>query len=252
MVRRETSIAADWFADAFDSLYPVVYAHRSIEAAAQEAAFAAACTGLGPADRALDLCCGAGRHMVHLAERTMSLTGLDYSPSLLALARRRGGSALRFVRGDMRALPFVGQAFDVVFNFFTSFGYFLEDSENVQAAREMGRVLHSGGRFLLDFLNAPQVRATLAPHTERRAGAYLVEEHRWLDERAARVNKRTIVKQDGAVVAAYEESVRLYTGAELTTLLAEAGLSAEQRFGDFAGGAWREDSPRLILAGTKV
>jgi len=56
------------------------------------------------------------------------------------------------------------------------------------------------------------------------------------------------VKQDGAVVAAYEESVRLY----LTTLLAEAGLSAEQRFGDLAGGAWREDSPRLILAGTKV
>lgn len=252
VVRRETSIAADWYAVAFDTLYPVVYAHRSTESAAAEAAFAAAKTRLGPGDRVLDLCCGAGRHMVHLAAHTSRLFGLDYSSALLASARSHVVPTSGLVRGDMRALPFGSRTFDVVLNFFTSFGYFVEEEKNQTAARELGRVLTAGGRFFLDYLNAGQVRATLLPHSERREGTYFIIEDRWLDEPAARVNKRTTVLQDGTVMAVSEESVRLYSVDELTGLLAEAGLTVEQRFGDFAGAPLREDSPRMILVGSKV
>jgi len=252
VVRRESKVAADWFADAFDELYPVVYAHRSVEAARDEAAFAAAYTGLTAGDRVLDLCCGAGRHMAHLGATAARVVGLDYSVPLLLMAREHLGARRALTRGDMRALPFTAGAFDVVLSFFTSFGYFLDEAEDCRAAREMARVLAPKGRFFLDYLNATQVCASLVPHSERREDPYMVVEDRWLDEAAARVNKKTAVLQDHETVAIREESVRLYTRPGLTAILADAGLRVEECLGDFSGGCLRDDSPRLILVGGKV
>ena len=115
----DTNIAEDWHQRSFGALYPVLYAHRNVEAAAPEAAFAAQRLGLRPDDRVLDLCCGNGRHMVHLLRHTPRVVGLDYSPDLLALASEQLGNSAGLVRGDMRAVPF-GAVFDAVTNFFTS------------------------------------------------------------------------------------------------------------------------------------
>jgi len=243
-------ISADWFAEAFGALYPVVYAHRTVEAAEPEAAFAVAQLRLRSSDTVLDLCCGNGRHMVHLAPRVRRIIGLDYSAHLLRLARERLGPAALLLRGDMRTLPF-REYFDAVANFFTSFGYFLDPEEDGAVARDIARVLKRGGRFFLDYLNPPYVASALLARSEREEAGYRIIEDRWIDARQRRVNKRTTVWQDGKVVAKTGESVRLYSKDELAALLGGAGLEIEAIFGDYAGTPLDDTQPRMIVAGHK-
>ena len=74
-------------------------------------------------DRVLDSACGPGLWAALLAEKVGprgKVVGLDFSPELLAHARRSAaadsrGSVRELVLGDLEALPFRGGAFDAVF-----------------------------------------------------------------------------------------------------------------------------------------
>ena len=239
-----------WYAAAFGRLYPRIYAHRTIAAAAPEAAFAAAELGLSQQDRVLDLCCGTGRHLVHLRGCAGCVTGLDFSAALLGLARAALGNGTALVRGDMRALPF-GCCFDAVTNFFTSFGYFARDTENAAVLGEVARVLRPGGRFFMDYLNPAQVRAGLVPESRREYGGLDIRERRWIDEAGQRVNKRIEVFEAGACVLDTTESVRLYALEELEDFFADAGLAIARVYGDYDGAPHGGGKPRTIIIGMR-
>lgn len=246
----EPSVEKDWYAHAFDALYPVVYAHRTVESATAESAFAIEHLQLCKSCSVLDLCCGNGRHMVHLLKHTPRVTGLDYSPDLLAIARRQLGPSGQLVRGDMRALPFV-EAFDALANFFTSFGYFCNESENLAVARGIARALKPRGRFFVDYLNPAHVVANLNPESRRFSEGFEICERRWIDTSANRVNKCTEVRRDGVLVNRSSESVRLYSETELRSLLDQAGLAVEHFFGNYNGAPVDETTPRQIIVGTR-
>lgn len=248
---KQATIAEDWFASAFNALYPVVYAHRTIEAAAPEAEFAARHLALAPCDRVLDLACGNGRHMVHLLRHSARVMGLDYSADLLRLARAHVGGKACLIRGDMRALPFRG-SLDAICNFFTSFGYFSDPAENAAAAREIARALRPGGRFFIDHVNEEHLAATLAPESERRHNGFIIHENRWIDPETRRVNKRTRVYSGADLAADSVESVQLYTLGEMRALLAEAGLRLRLVFGDYDGAPHGPEQPRMILIGDRA
>lgn len=250
MNRRDSKVSEDWYAGAFDALYPIVYSRRTIETAAPEAQFAARQTALCAADTLLDLCCGNGRHLAHLASRGRRCFGLDYSDALLRMARCSVPDATRLVRGDMRAFPFA-PVFDVITNFFTSFGYFTKDNDNQRVLHEMGRVLKPGGRFFLDYLNPPNVRHSLVPGTVREEGPYTIAEERWIDSQQNRVNKKTTVLLSGVFMASSGESVKLYEEADMRTMLNAAGLEVDAIFGDYTGDSPFEYSPRRIYVGHK-
>ena len=243
----QRSVPDDWYRHSFDALYPIVYAHRSVEAAAPEAAFAVEQLGLSRGDGVLDLCCGNGRHMVHLLRRTDLVAGLDYSRDLLDLARTNTGGGL-LLRADMRALPF-DSAFDVVVNFFTSFGYFPTREENLRVVHEVARVLKPGGRFFIDYLNAGFVTNTLVPESTREQGGHQIREHRWIDPERRRVNKNTVVSEDGHVIGQWGESVQLYGATEFVELLAQGGLEVDQMYGDYSGAPLDDTRPRMIAVG---
>jgi ubiquinone/menaquinone biosynthesis C-methylase UbiE len=84
--------------------------------------------------RVLDVACGTG----FLTRRLRgSVTGLDQSETMLAIARQRA-PGVRFVRGDGLALPFDDGAFERVFT-----GHFyghLQDEERAAFLAEAGRV----------------------------------------------------------------------------------------------------------------
>src|SRR5256885_5964949 len=60
--------------------------------------------GVAAGARVLDAGCGTGRYAAALAGHGYRVTGVDLAPDLVAVARRRGGSA-RFAVGDLSALP---------------------------------------------------------------------------------------------------------------------------------------------------
>ena len=245
------AIDAEWYRHGFGELYPVAYAHRSVEAAGPEVAFAAEQLNLQSGQRVLDLGCGHGRHLVHLAARGTKCVGLDYSAALLAHARETLAGAALLVRGDMRMPPFF-KAFDAVVNFFTSFGYFLDPEENLAVVRGVANSLVSPGRFFIDYLHADHVAAHLVAQSTRASQGYEIREQRWIDPAACRVNKITTVTSHGKAVDEWSESVRLYSRDQFCELLRQGGLTVDQLFGDYSGGPLNAASSRMIAVGHRA
>ncbi len=135
-------------------------------------------------------------------------------------------------------------------NLFTSFGYFRDDGEHGLVVRQVAEVLAPGGRFVLDYLNADQVRVALRPHTEEIAEfptAVLVR--RRFSEEGRYVVKEIEMRDAGR---SFQERVQLFSVAELTVLLETNGFRVVDRFGDYDGHAFTADSPRAILLGERA
>ncbi|HPO15566.1 MAG TPA: methyltransferase domain-containing protein [Candidatus Hydrogenedentes bacterium] len=245
------NIPQDWYATSFGALYPILYAHRTIEAAAQECTFALQQTNLSPDTHCIDLCCGNGRHLVHLARHTPWASGIDYSTELLRIARTTLANRARLIRADLRALPFQ-EKFDVAFSFFTSFGYFQTEEENLTAARNMVHTLKPGGKLFMDSFNPIYLEQHLLPHSERVQQGCRITEDRWIDSQTRRINKITTVHQDNTLTAQVGESVRMYALDELSEMFARTGLEIDRVFGDYGGQAFGDTQPRMILLGHRT
>jgi demethylmenaquinone methyltransferase/2-methoxy-6-polyprenyl-1,4-benzoquinol methylase len=114
-----------------------------------------ALAAIRPDERVLDLACGTGDLAFAAGAAAPLAVGLDFTPRMVHLARERArneGRHVKWLVGDMMALPFASGSFDVIT---TGYGF-----RNVpvldEAIREAARVLRPGGRlFSLDF-NRPQ------------------------------------------------------------------------------------------------
>jgi SAM-dependent methyltransferase len=96
----------------------------------------------------LDLACGTGNAALLAARQGARASGLDSSPRLIEVARRRAAAAeveVTFRVGDMQVLPFEDGAFDLVLSVFGLI--FAEDPR--AAFAELARVLRPGGRALI-------------------------------------------------------------------------------------------------------
>lgn len=244
--RGETE-ALPWFQAAFGALYPIVYAHRDDASAEGEARFAAEALGMARGQAVLDLACGDGRHLAALALRGLRAFGVDLSSVLLGRARSRG---LAVARADLRALPFLSGAFDHATCFFTSFGYFDTDEENVRVLREAARVLRPGGRFLLDVPDRAELERSLVPSSDFQREGFRMRCERVIE--GSRVRKKvSIANARGEEVARFVESVRVYALPELRAILDGAGFRVFREAGGF-GGAPIGRGDRYLLASERV
>lgn len=232
---------SEWFERWFGEEYLRLYPHRDEEEAERVVALLERLGVIGES-RVLDLACGAGRHLAALARRGATVTGLDLSMPMLRAAQRRG--CRRLIRADVRELPIPGGTCDTVLNLFTSFGYFDDDAEHARVIREVARVLKPGGWFVLDYLNAPQVRAGLVPRDERRVSSATIVQERRITDDGRFVVKTIHVSGDGR---SFMERVRLFARDELVALATDSGMTTDRVLGDYDGGAHHDASPRCIV-----
>lgn len=99
--------------------------------------------------RVLDVGCGVGAFLRLVADRGAEPFGLDASEALIDLARRRVPEADLRV-GDMGALPYDADTFDLV----TGFTSFFFANDMVEALREAGRVAKSGAPIVIQVWGA--------------------------------------------------------------------------------------------------
>ena len=149
-------------------------------------------------------------------------------------------------RADMRSLPFCTGSFGGLVNFFTSFGYFATEDENLQVVREMARVLRGGARVLFDYLNLDRELKKLVQRETRDTPMGLVQIERWFDKSDQSINKRITIGDKR-----YLERVRGYDLAEISAMFNSSGLTIGAAFGDFNGAPYEPSSPRLILVGRR-
>lgn len=101
---------------------------------------------------------GGARYVARYHEPDV-MTGLDYAPEAVALARRLNAdtATLNFETGDAEALPFPDGSFDIVINIESSHCY-----ANVSRfAGEVARVLKPGGWFSFADMRTPRMLASL-------------------------------------------------------------------------------------------
>jgi SAM-dependent methyltransferase len=138
----------------------------------QWASQVAAAARLLPGQRVLDVACGTGvlsREVAsHVGERGW-VVGLDPSPGMLAVARRRNPE-IAWREGTAEALPYPDASFDAVVSQFGLMFF----ADRLRALREMVRVLRSGGRMAIavwDSLDTMPPYAALVALLERLAGS---------------------------------------------------------------------------------
>ena len=247
---------SEWFVEAFRADYLDLYSHRNREDAARGVAFVRDLLSEPtlPDGPMLDCCCGAGRHLVQLRDAGLPAVGIDLSEDLLrhGLGEQQGG-VFPVARADMRQLPFDDGAFASAVSLFTSFGYFEDQTDDRSVLAEIARVVTTDGLYLIDFLNAPAVRAGLVPHSERDlpGGQRLIEDRR-IDEAANRVIKHARREWPDGSRREWTESVRLYGADAMELMLTDVDLEPIQRFGDFDRTRHHDASPRLIVIARRV
>lgn len=245
-------MASQWFASWFDSPhYHKLYGYRSDSEAARFVDALIERLRPSPTSDLLDLGCGAGRHARHLASKGFRVTGLDLAASSIAEARRFERPGLRFARHDMR-VPFGQQAFDVVFNFFTSFGYFDEPTEHARVVSNIAGSLRGGGRLVLDYLNVHAAEARQTPAETKTIDGVTYGLTRWSDARHF-FKRIEISETPGSQPLVYVEKVAKFTLPDFQAMFARQGMTIEDVYGDYALNAFDADaSPRLILVARRL
>jgi demethylmenaquinone methyltransferase/2-methoxy-6-polyprenyl-1,4-benzoquinol methylase len=110
--------------------------------------------------RVLDLCCGTGDLINHMARRAPSgvaLSALDFSPGMLELARKKlAGREVEFIEGDAAAMPFDSGSFGAVGTAFAFRNLTWKNPLRDAALAEVLRVLKPGGRFVIVETSQPR------------------------------------------------------------------------------------------------
>ncbi len=99
----------------------------------------------------LDVGCGTGTFALLAAARGARVSGLDASPTSIAIARERTPSG-NFAIGEMEELPYPEQTFDAV----TGFNAFQYAASPLKALQEARRVAKPGGQVAMVFWGRPE------------------------------------------------------------------------------------------------
>ena len=174
--------------------------------------------------RVLDLCCGTGDLALHLRRKaagSVEIFGLDYSPAMLEIARKKAERAtlpvarpIQFVEGDAGSMQFPDAHFDAVGIAFGFRNITWKNPIRDQALAEVRRVLRPGGAFVIVETSQPE------------NGVMRFGFHTYL---------RTVVAAVGGLVSgtgsAYrylaESAKRFFDAEEVSSMLATAGLETE-------------------------
>jgi demethylmenaquinone methyltransferase/2-methoxy-6-polyprenyl-1,4-benzoquinol methylase len=166
-------------------------------------------------DRVLDACCGTGDLAVADLRAGGDVTGLDFSPRMLERARRKS-EAVKWVEGDMLALPFEDGSFEAA-----TVGFGVRNVVDLEhGLAELARVLVPGGRVGILEITTPT--GLLAPFYRL-----------WFDRIVPLLGK---VLKGGEAYSYLPASVRRFPDKEaLAGLLRTAGFDGVE-YRTFAGG----------------
>jgi len=179
---------------------------------------------------ALDICCGAGRHVSVLKRHIPYVIGLDYSSEFLKAGMERDFSD-KLIRGNGHNLPLRSASFDLVTCLGNSLGYGKRGNDRMLAS-EASRVSRKGGYVVINATDPAYCRETLQPTA---AYEYETPKGRIVDLYQRKIQhdnllrcKQTTIK-DGQKVRILNYRIRLFEDRDMVQLGEHAGIECVGR-----------------------
>ena len=251
---RKKRRSKQWFEEIFDEDYLHTLPFMTPQQTEREVAFLLDALELPQGGRVLDIGCGYGRHAMEIAARGHRTVGLDLSLPLLIRATdaaRRVGVNVDFVHGDMRDMTFEGE-FEGAYCYFTTFGYF-DDDTNRRVAAGICRALKPGGRLVLDLINRDYLVGDLPTRVWWQGDGCVVLEEVDFNYFTSRLQvQRQIILEDGRQLE-QEISIRAYSLHEIGKVLHHAGFRVLEVSGslDLRGRFYGNESRQLLVVAEK-
>ena len=234
----------EWFESWFDTpYYHLLYSNRDYTEAENFITKLTQELQLPQSSKIIDLACGKGRHSVFLNKLGYDVLGLDLSQQSIEFDKQFENESLAFKVHDMRN-PIDSEPVNAVFNLFTSFGYFDNETDVRNVFQSVYNALKPEGFFVLDYLNEEFVTRTLVPETTiHREG---IDFHI-----SKKIEGRHIIKDirfeiDGEPKHFFEK-VKLHTLETIEHYASECGFERVKIWGDYQLNDFeKEISPRCI------
>ncbi len=237
--------STDWFASWFDTdFYHTLYKHRDDKEAQLFMTNLVAYLKLKKGAKILDLPCGKGRHSVFLNSLGFDVIGADLSQNSIDFAKQYENETLEFLQHDMRKE--FETKFDAIFNLFTSFGYFVDDSEDINVLKNIKNGLKDENSFaIIDFINIKKaIKNLVTKETINRED---------LQFNITRSIENGFIVKNIEVISdnkkyEYFERVKCLDFPKIKTYLDTVGLKLQAVFGDYDLQEFDEEkSSRLLL-----
>jgi SAM-dependent methyltransferase len=234
----------DWFTDWFNtSYYHILYKDRNDLDAQLFMKNITDFLKLPKSAHILDLPCGKGRHAVFLNSLGYKVTGADLAKNSIVHAKQFENSNLKFKTHDMRN-P-LDKTYNAIFNLFTSFGYFVDDSEDIKILENIKKGLKEGGFFVFDFLNAEKVKVNLVAKEIKIVDKITFNIERQIID--GFITKRISFVADGKHHS-FTEQVKYLDVDKVKKYLEKVGFTICSIFGNYTLASFdKKNSDRLII-----
>ena len=239
----------EWYKTAFSRDYIRIYQHRDSSEAEGFVNRLLSQITLPGHPFCLDLGCGFGRHLAYLNNNGVKTVGIDLSSDLLEFASKTEATRGLLIQADMRAIPFSAN-FDFVFSFFSSFGYFADDAENLMVLKEIYRVLKPTGGFVIDYMNARFTKENFVAEDHKQFPEFELRQRRWVNHHTNSIEKELLIK-DADGEKKFRESLKLYGVDDFLKFCSQANLKVTKMLGDYDGSLFNDQANRLIVIGEK-
>ena len=244
MLVTENTKSESWFASWFDTTYyHILYKDRNYREAQIFMDNLTQYLNLPAKSKVLDLACGKGRHAIYLNQLGYDVMGADLSENSIEEAKKNENDGLRFVVHDMRES--FDEKFEAIFNLFTSFGYFENESDNLKTLEAIKNSLSAYGFAVIDFMNVYQVLENLVPNEVKTVDGIDFKIKRY--EKEGYIIKEIEFEDKGSSYH-FEEKVRALTLEDFQSLMQQAGIDLLDIFGDYKLKKFhKKESERLIM-----
>lgn len=204
----------------------------------------------------LDMTCGTGSQVFYLAERGYDVIGSDFSPALIAQAKKKAQAlnlTITFMDGDMRTVK--AGKFDAVITIFNAIGH-LTKADFETALKNICDNLHSHGVYIFDIFNLQAISDQVIDDFKMdiKDDVNGVKIHNIQYSEIDRVNGLltshdcyTISKDNSeSVMHKNTFSLQIYTASELKKILERNGLDVIQQY-DMDGHLFEPEKSLSIL-----
>ena len=213
----------------------------------------------------LDIGCGTGRVMMHLAQEDLDVHGIDYDEAMLEVAEHKREAMphlkdkLTIYKGNVLTYQ-LEKRFRMVLLTYNMLTHFREQAAQIELLKRLRELVDDDGVLVIDLPNAGNVYAsedTDAVTLERTfvvpdSGHLVMQQSVSTLDRAEQLLHVTWiydeVTADGTLKRVYAPLiVRYFFLAELRLLLQLTGFKVDEVYGEYDGSEYLDGSSRLIV-----